>query len=388
MRTCFVPLICPVKNYAWGNAHKEGLIRQLSRAGHLAPAPGEPTAELWMGTHPSGEALVAGTDRTLRQWIADAAGGPDLNSGLPFLFKILDAKSPLSIQAHPDKQKAVILHKKDPAHYPDDNHKPEMVVALSEVSALVGFRPEAEIESFVNKNPRVWEILFQDSYRNGSAPLALAFAALMKGSESQLETAAELLHKDIALQVRKTEEDELFLQFSGIYGKRDPGIFAPYLLNIIHLKPSEALFLGPNVPHAYLKGTMAECMANSDNVVRAGLTPKFKDVDTLLEILTYETGSPEILIPHGTGMMQHYPRCTDEFQIHSIQNSGTERLLTEAIPAPSLMVIIEGSLRVAINGEDSVTYTAGTVLYTMQCSEPTSRSIQCSSDLTAYIAST
>lgn len=244
---------------------------------------------------------------------------------LPFLFKVLSAGKALSIQAHPDKELAKKLHEEKPKSYKDDNHKPEMAIALTPFEGFCGFRPLQEIAHFLEVVPELRELVrpSDDLLANvakaaeskGGSPssegeeerkkyLRQIFSPLMKADSSDVEKRASALVERYSSALSSSSSDssnklevptelaklvcKLNSQFPG-----DVGIFCSFILNVVHLRPGQAMFLGANEPHAYIQGNIIECMAASDNVVRAGLTPKERDVDVLVDMLTYSHAGPE-----------------------------------------------------------------------------------------------
>ncbi|KAF2838320.1 mannose-6-phosphate isomeras-like protein [Patellaria atrata CBS 101060] len=323
-----IPLIrlqCGVNSYDWGKIGKESAAARFAAAtpsDDLTVQEEKPYAELWMGTHPSNPSKDVETKRTLldlvqtnkalmTQEIAEKYG-----EKLPFLFKVLSIGKALSIQAHPNKKLAEQLHAKDPKNYPDDNHKPEMTIAITPFDGLCGFRPLAEISHFLSTvQPLRW-LVGEDA--------AHAFETTIKGketstSESDIKTNKEALQK-LFTALMNTNKDAIasaakdlitLASSSGAFfaaggpasnsGEElasvierlntqfpnDIGLFVFFFLNYVKLTVGEAMFLRADDIHAYLSGDIIECMASSDNVVRAGFTPKFKDVDTLTTMLTY-----------------------------------------------------------------------------------------------------
>ncbi|XP_065579969.1 mannose-6-phosphate isomerase-like isoform X2 [Artemia franciscana] len=293
-------LKCSVQNYAWGKLGSSSSVARLHKQNISEKVP---YAELWMGTHRSGPSFLKELDMSLYDFIAQnpTALSPEeietFGIGLPFLFKVLSVAKALSIQAHPNKKHAELLHQLKPEHYKDANHKPEMTVPIfGDFEALCGFRPVEEVAEFVDKVPSL-SMLIGDSnvsLLKVSAPNAVkeSFSTLMTCPPNDVKAACEgfLLNSD----VEESKKDDILVDlFKRIYKDfpDDVGCFCIYFMNFIHLKEGEAMFLGPNVPHAYLYGDCIECMACSDNVVRAGLTPKFKDVEVLCEMLDYESKS-------------------------------------------------------------------------------------------------
>ena len=275
-----------------------------------------------MGTHPSNPSKDVTTKRTLLDLVQDNQSllsteiSEKFGFKLPFLFKVLSIGKALSIQAHPNKKLAEQLHKKDSKNYPDDNHKPEMAIAITPFDGLCGFRPLAEISHFLSTVPSLKKLVGEseaeayqsaikgqdtsekkeDEEKNKKA-LQKAFGSLMNSKKEDIEAVS----KELIASAKKEGSDfaggggpsndgkeladlvvRLNEQFPG-----DIGLFVLFFLNYVKLEVGEAMFLKADDIHAYLSGDIIECMAASDNVVRAGFTPKFKDVDTLISMLTY-----------------------------------------------------------------------------------------------------
>ena len=289
--------------YAWGKIGTKSLAAEFAANGRpddFCVDGTAPYAELWMGTHPNGPSVIKGQGS-----LADYIGkNPSLlgensrkvfGDTLPFLFKVLSVNKALSIQAHPDKKHAEELHRSRPDIYKDPNHKPEMAIALTDFEGLCGFRPLSQIQNHIKQVGQLREVIGQDLAANllkatkddYQVPLKKAFTALMNCPKDKLEQSLASLKKEIEQKSCVTSTERLFKRlwhdFPG-----DVGCFVIYFLNILVLKPGEAMFLGPNLPHAYLSGDCIECMACSDNVVRAGLTPKLIDVSTLCDMLIYQ----------------------------------------------------------------------------------------------------
>ncbi len=288
---------------------------------------------------------------------------------MPFLFKVLSINQALSIQAHPNKQLARQLHTKDPKNYPDSNHKPEMLVAISEnFEALCGFRTSREIvENFVTypelvsmcdkENCDEFITLLGDSEtrkENFELSLRKCFTSLMNKPESFMIEELNKLKQKLEAKEKRSDLDSLFLNLIKQYSN-DVGCFSIYLLNYINLKKGEAIFLSANVPHAYLFGDGVECMACSDNVVRAGLTPKFKDVKVLCDMLDYSMRSSEenkleytrTNLSLDKDYLKEYRPSVDEFSVQEIRiksNHLSDESQTFLIPrseSGSILIVIE-----------------------------------------------
>ncbi|KAK4227616.1 mannose-6-phosphate isomerase [Podospora fimiseda] len=323
-----VPLIrlqCGANSYDWGKKGNDSAAARFAAAtpsGDFTVQDDKPYAELWMGTHPSNPSKDLTTGRTLLDLVEDnqALLAPSVvaqyGNKLPFLFKVLSINKALSIQAHPNKKLAEQLHARDPKNYPDDNHKPEMAIAITPFEGFCGFRPLSEIAHFLENVSTLRELVGEDKAKEfvetvknnegntseeadqqNKKVLKSVFGALMSSSEDAMTAAAGKLVESASSEgasfacsgVPATSGSVLAELVTRLYGQYGPdyGLFVFFFLNYVTLSPGEALFLQADDIHAYISGDIIECMASSDNVVRAGLTPKFKDVDTLVNMLTY-----------------------------------------------------------------------------------------------------
>eukprot|EP00753_Platysulcus_tardus_P004916 PLAT12760.1.p1 GENE.PLAT12760.1~~PLAT12760.1.p1 ORF type:complete len:353 (+),score=159.17 PLAT12760.1:47-1060(+) len=287
------------------------------------------------------------------------------DGSLPFLLKILSVAKALSIQAHPDKPLAERLHADRPEVYKDDNHKPEMAIALTPFEAMCRFRPAGEIAAQLRRvqplrglcggDEGVSAFLAAaDSCPDGSSEecrdqLRKLFTQYMQADAAAVEAAVgEWVDSLSSAEEMKEECDALALRLQSQY-PGDVGVFAPYWLNYIQLQPGQAMFLAANEPHAYLSGDIVECMACSDNVVRAGLTPKYKDVDTLCSMLTYNMGPPELMTGddvEGSEGCRWYTPPVPEFQVLStnVAAGGSTTLPSSASAAIAIVLAGSGKL--------------------------------------------
>uniref|UniRef100_A0A0D6R0Q7 mannose-6-phosphate isomerase n=1 Tax=Araucaria cunninghamii TaxID=56994 RepID=A0A0D6R0Q7_ARACU len=357
-----------VQNYEWGKHGSAGEVGRLYSLVSKSPAEEDkPYAELWMGTHDSGHSLVVleGEDRMpLRSWLEEhpeALGDKVVERwgiDLPFLFKVLSVAKALSIQAHPDKDLARLLHTAHPKVYKDSNHKPEMALALTEFEALCGFVSAQELKYVLQIVPEIESILGEERTQElvnielngqsddyGKMSLKNAFTQLMTSDKEAVAEALLKIKKRLNQenQVRTlTPKEQLVLRLEKQYPD-DIGVISAFFFNYIKLAPGEALYLDANEPHAYLYGECVECMATSDNVVRAGLTPKYRDVETLCSMLTYKQGLPDILqgVPLNTFTKRYSPPF-DEFEVdRCILPPGTT-VTFHAAAGPSIFLILYG----------------------------------------------
>lgn len=329
---------------------------------------GRPYAEFWMGTHESGPSFVdlghpEGERLTLKSLVEENPSvlGEKVvkkwGKDLPFLFKVLSVAKALSIQAHPDKELARQLHKKQPKLYKDANHKPEMAIALSEFKALCGFVSVKEVKDVLTHVPEILELVGEENANklmntqeaDGNevfkAILRSMFTTLMTASEEAISEALTKLSSRLRLEQKVrvlTEKEELVLLLEKQY-PADVGVIAAFFFNYVILNPGEALYIDANEPHAYVSGECIECMATSDNVVRAGLTAKQRDVQTLCSMLTYKQGLPEILRGDSSNpCIKHYAPPFDEFEVECCMIPSGESIVLAEISGPSILLIISG----------------------------------------------
>ncbi|OAN11671.1 mannose-6-phosphate isomerase [Photobacterium jeanii] len=330
----FFPMTNVIQNYAWGSTSSIHDLFGITNPNH------EPQAEVWMGAHPNGCSTIGiGANATKLSTLIDNNAALFLNDAiadhfgeLPYLFKILAAEKALSIQVHPNKAQAErgfareqqqgIALTASHRNYKDPNHKPELVYALTPYQAMNGFRSTAQIiNNFKQLAISELEPLI-NQLESSPTPQALAdfFAALLSiEGEAKAQAINKLIHyASQSEQPLFTLITELAKQYPG-----DVGLFAPLLLNVITLEPGQAMFLDAETPHAYIKGTGLEIMANSDNVLRAGLTPKHMDVDELIACTRFvEKPYQDLLLtPIECEDMLEYPIPVDDFKFAIIQRA-------------------------------------------------------------------
>ncbi|HAS6071030.1 TPA: mannose-6-phosphate isomerase, class I [Vibrio vulnificus] len=331
----FFKLDNPVKNYEWGS---KTAIQSLFG---IDNPNGEPQAEIWMGAHPNGCSTVSidGESVLLSKLIQSNQEGilskatAEQFGELPYLFKVLAAGQALSIQVHPSKEEAEVGFAREEAqgidrsaaqrNYRDPNHKPELVYALTPYQAMNGFRAFDDILARFTHMvcavhmPTVQALLEVFKANKTSYGLEAFFTGLLSlQGDDKLQSLAALLEYVKLHQKQDLEDDlcSLVLELAQSYPS-DIGLFAPFMLNVLTLKPGQAMYLDARTPHAYLKGAGLEIMANSDNVLRAGLTPKHIDVDELAKCTLFEEKPVELLLcqPETDGYYHHYPISVPDF---------------------------------------------------------------------------
>ncbi|CAF2103833.1 BnaA05g33470D [Brassica napus] len=400
-------LRCSVKDYAWGKIGSDSLVYRVYAANSDQPIDStRPYAELWMGTHESGPSYLEDDDAdggvTLRSWIAEnpeALGDRVLEKwgcDLPFLFKVLSVGRALSIQSHPDKVLAKKLHKAHPNLYKDDNHKPEMALAYTQFEALCGFIPLQELKSVIRAIPEIEELVGSeeanqvfcisehDEEKVKSAVRTIFTLLMSAGPDTTKQIVSKLKHRlHMESQERHlTDKERLVLKLEKQYPD-DIGVISAFFFNYVKLNPGEALYLGANEPHAYLFGECIEVMATSDNVVRAGLTSKPLDIQTLCSMLSYKLGFPEIL--KGSRIRPYITRYLppfEEFEVDLCDLPCGASTVFPSVPGPSLLLVLQGEGRMSTDASaDEI--SMGDVLFVPADTEI---HLESSSDLKLYRA--
>jgi mannose-6-phosphate isomerase len=353
-----------VRPYAWGSTTA---IPEL-----LGVAPtGEPQAEMWMGAHPGAPSRVTRggeADQPLSDVIAAAperelgeAAVAKFGPRLPFLLKLLAAAAPLSLQVHPDlaqardgygaEENAGVPVDAPHRNYKDANHKPELICALTPFDGLCGFRvpaAAAELLAGLEVDSLKPYVDLLHAQPEDAALREVLTAVLTADPQEMAATVAEAAAAAERLGGAYAPYAEIARHYPG-----DPGVIAAMLLNHIQLQPGEALFLGAGVPHAYLDGLGVEIMANSDNVLRCGLTPKHVDVPELLRIVRFEATEPAVLRPEASPSGEEvYHTPIDEFRLsrYVLAPDAEPRDVTASTPQILLCTaggVTAGELRLA-----------------------------------------
>lgn len=358
-------LIGSVKHYAWGGY---SFIPSLLKMENEAK---KPFAEYWMGVHPQANCKVVLAnceERLLTELINDDPArllGSYVHehfNELPYLLKALDVKDMLSIQVHPSKAEAKRQFEKenaegvplDAAHrnYKDDNHKPELMVAMGDFWLLHGFKPPKELE-YILLNVKELRSLLPVYNQSGYAGL---YRYVMEMPQEEVNSILQPLLDNIVPCYQRNElskEDEDFwASRAALTFNRgndiDRGIFSVYLFNLVHLKRAQAIFQDAGVPHAYLEGQNIEIMASSDNVLRGGLTPKHIDVPELLKHVKCEPTYPDILQGKKYADELKYKTPAPDFELGCFSLKAGEDAQFKAATAEILLltsgeVIAEGA---------------------------------------------
>ncbi len=353
-------LINSVQNYAWGSKTALTDLYGIANPDNL------PMAELWMGAHPKSSSKIEGAHgvRSLRE-VIDADKSTLLGTQvadrfgeLPFLFKVLCADQPLSIQVHPNKQASEAGFAKENAagipldaaerNYKDPNHKPELVFALTPFLAMNAFREFSEIVSLLQPVAGAHSAIAHFLEKHDAERLSHLFASLLNMQGEEKSRALAVLKA--ALNSQQGEPWQTIRVISEFYPD-DSGLFSPLLLNVVKLEPGEAMFLFAETPHAYLKGVALEVMANSDNVLRAGLTPKYIDIPELVANVKFVAKPAAELLtqPVKNGAELDFPIPVEDFAFSLHELSSAESALAQQSAA--ILFCVEGEAVVSKGDE-------------------------------------
>ena len=325
-----------IQHYEWGTRGEQAFIPRLLG---IQSEGNRPYAELWIGAHPSAPSQVNISNdlidltELIKKHPVEILGETvfkRFGSNLPFLFKVLSAGKPLSIQAHPNKSQAVRLHRRDSIHYPDSNHKLEIAIAIDNLKALIGLLNIVELRKKLELYPPIQS--FTDRVLPGDSTISEAdettivkqfYSTLIRKSVGEPQLYGNLV-ESLAESIftrgnRISEQEQLFLELKKCYPSSDVGLILILLMNLVQLTSGQALNISAGIPHAYISGNIIECMTNSDNVVRIGLTNKYKDVAALLEILDFSPNEVQVVNPDWRDGISIYRSSAEEFLVMNMK---------------------------------------------------------------------
>ena len=376
----------PIQNYAWGS--KTALARLQGR-----PPASDPEAELWIGAHAKAPSVVSVVGRrvTLDRLVADrpvetlGSAADRFGPALPFLLKVLAVAEPLSIQAHPSLTQAANGFAREQAagippdapnrNYRDRNHKPELAVALEPYWMMSGFRPYVEL---------VRNLVAVGVPELRDAAAALRRRPTERALGSLLATALQLNDQQRAGLVSRTEKYAASQLRGGGHGTDadaaarwverlaasypgDAGVLSPYLLNLVHLAPGEGIFTDAGMLHAALSGTAVELQANSDNVLRGGLTVKHVDVPELLRVGRFVPRGAAVLDPAADpNGERRYPTPAAEFALSSVALARLPHdadFFAATVNGPEILLLLHGDATVTDGRGHSMDCRGGEALF-------------------------
>jgi mannose-6-phosphate isomerase len=374
----------PAQHYAWGSKTAISDLWGL-------PATSEPVAESWMGAHPSASSRVTTEDGQVGLDVfiaadAQAALGPDVlarfGRQLPYLLKLIAAERPLSLQVHPDLEQARRGFAAEEAagipldarhrNYHDRNHKPELVYALTPFEALCGFRAPhrgatvlAGLDAPLAR--QLHDLLVGQRSTQG---IRAAFTQLLepatRPAPAEVRAVAQACAARLAEGSPCPRSDQVVALLANAY-PGDPGVVTSLLLNPVTLQPGEAMYVPAGGVHTYLHGLGVEIMASSDNVLRAGLTPKHVDVDELLATVDYVPTAPVRIAPevfHRATRVFYAPVDDFELSVTTLEND-----LVQPLPGrgPRILLCLDGELSLASSGGGRITLCRGESLFAPAC---------------------
>ncbi|MDV7105109.1 mannose-6-phosphate isomerase, class I [Vibrio sp. TH_r3] len=348
-----------LQNFDWGGYH---YIKMLTG---IDANQDKPLAELWLGDHANGSAqLVDGS--LLSDWIKQnpehRLGQRSLNTygnRLPYLFKILDVKQPLSIQVHPSLEQARAGFAKEnqarvpinQRNYRDDNHKPELMLALSDFYLLHGFR---EASSVAEQLQKIKELVpLASIYKEKGLRQFVSFIFdLSKQELGIIVNPVVERYRNAYKQNELSKSDPLFwfmrsaLRAEKLGQEREPGLLMIFILNLMYVPKGKVVFQDAGIPHAYLEGQNIELMANSDNVLRGGLTSKHVDISELLKVINFEHVIPETVQPVRIDNRSiDFSVPVRDFQLREYILNAGERLVTPEHCGACIWFVLSGELK-------------------------------------------
>ena len=348
-----------IQPYAWGGKHYIANLLNVTNTQ-------KPYAEYWLGAHTSApsQLLITNGEISLLDFLhknPTALGTQSrqlFGDNLPYLLKILDVANPLSIQLHPTKKQAEVGFAQENAAgvalnnltrtYKDDNHKPEMMIALSDFWLLHGFKTKAKILDTLRQRPSLADLATKLALQN----LADFYADIMLATQDQL---AQWLLPIIDSQQKAYEQNQLAMQNPDYWvlytlhamnisrDKLDAGLMSFYLFNIVNLQVGEGIFQAAGVPHAYLRGQNIELMACSDNVIRGGLTPKHVDIEQLLKIINCSEIVPQIIAPAPKNQVYTYPTPIADFALSNMPYAKNTEISDRTLNG-TILLVMEGEI--------------------------------------------
>ncbi|MCE5257100.1 MAG: mannose-6-phosphate isomerase, class I [Spirochaetaceae bacterium] len=377
----------PIQAYAWGS--RDG----LSKYAGIVTDSSKPAAECWMGSHPLAPSIVRSMDGRESPLDTLIRQQPDMVLGkaislkygeLPFLFKVLSAAKPLSIQVHPSKEKAEAGFARENSlgiplaspdrNYKDKNHKPEMAIALSKFTALCGFRPPQEARELMG--PAICDFLKfphepkSDDFIPFLGRLLTISVTQRQRLQEMTEQRARFILQNCSAETTGSVAAASAAQYCYAEYPGDPGALAPFFLTLVTLAPGQGLYVPAGVLHSYLEGTILEIMAASDNVIRGGMTSKKIDVTQLVDVIDpgarplYSMPTKEgALCDTGRTGVTTWQSPASEFELSMIELDGCDTVSIDR-EGPKILLCTEGRIAfsdIAHNAEPagSLTIQAG-----------------------------
>ena len=352
-----------VQHYAWGGKNYIASLIGLNSAKD------QPCAEWWLGAHPSAPSEIENVTgkQSLIEFLSQnptalgQASRQQFGDELSYLLKILDVEKPLSIQLHPTKDQAEKGFEAENAKgvaltdgtrtYKDRNHKPEMMIALSDFWLLHGFKTKSQLLATLNTRPSLQSL----AEKLGKQSLAEFYADVMLAEQSTLANwllpiieANQQSYKNGELELDNPDYWVLYMMEAMAISpeKLDAGLVCFYLFNIVHLKEGEGIFQDAGIPHAYLRGQNVELMACSDNVIRGGLTPKYVDIVELLKIVDCREVTPKIISAAPQNQSEFtYKTPVNDFALAQIRVEPQQHTKVN-LQSAGILLVMQGELKI------------------------------------------
>ncbi len=363
-----------VRHYDWGGYAFIPEMLQVENPAH------QPFAECWFGVHPQATSTLIwpdGTQQSLLEYIQSdkrllGEATAKRFGNMPYLLKLLDVKDMLSIQVHPSKEAAVQDFEKENAagipadaphrNYKDNNHKPELMVAMGEFWLLHGFKPVDELKKTLGEVPELNELLpvFGEEGHYKELYKYVMELPQQKVNEQLKPLLDRIIPQYQAGQLNRSSADFWAARAALTFNREgitDRGIFSVYLFNLVRLQKGQAIFQDAGVPHAYLEGQNVEIMASSDNVLRGGLTTKHIDVAELLKHTRCEPTEVKILEGDKEGALLRYRTPAPDFELSKIVLEKEQTLTLKADTA-EIFLLTEGSVALS-DGKNNVELRKG-----------------------------
>jgi len=368
-----IQLKCSCNSYPWGQKGSESFAARL-----CAKTPGtnfkidesKPYSEMWMGTYPELPSYVLKTGDDLQD-VLDANSvelvGRSIpkkfgHTKLPYLPKVLSIAKALPLQLHPNKSLAADLHARDPSNFTDPNHKPEIALALSDFEAFVGFKPLKDIEALMTLPPlQAFMPLVRKPVFDDQTLKHIVKAILQASDEAISKTTTSLLEIPRKSFGKEGYIPDMIPRLAEQYDKTDPGIVVALVtMNYMTLKPGQCIYIPADSIHAYLSGTIIECMARSNNVLNTGFCPRGdrNSADLFCSSLTF--------IPHAVdeaildvqkfdrsrnGKTELYAPPLSEFSVLATKLGDGEKETIQALGGPSIFICTKGEGTLEADGK-------------------------------------
>jgi mannose-6-phosphate isomerase len=368
-----IPLRCDCNNYPWGKRGSKSLAAKLCAKANpdFKIQDDKDYAEMWMGTYPTLPSYDARSSRPLQEILNE---NPELLMGktvldkfgvdLPFLPKVLSIAKALPLQMHPNIGLAKKLHQHDPEKFTDENHKPEIAVALSDFEAFVGFKPTAQIQDLLKLDPLT---RFQPDNAGSTlddGAIRQIVKSLLLASEQETRSVLKGLQDvDFHKYGKQSYILDLLPRLQEQYTEKDSGILVALIcMNFLKLKPGDAIFIPADGMHAYLSGDIIECMARSNNVLNTGFCPRVDrdSIDLFVEHLNFEQHDKESpmldrersnMSVDGNSSILSPPMSEFSMLVTELEAGQRERV--KPVQGPSILVVTQGSGKLTVDGQEN-----------------------------------